>query len=87
MSEIWKAHAAKLGEKLAKEQQITSLPVDPIRIAEKLDIVVESLPANKRGVSGMLIESNKNIGIMYATYIDNIGFQNFCIVSANKSTF
>ncbi|VAW42600.1 hypothetical protein MNBD_GAMMA01-1380 [hydrothermal vent metagenome] len=79
MTEIWKFHATKLGEIFAKEQKITSLPVDPIEIAEKLDILVEPLPADKRGVSGMLMESNNNFGIMYATYVDNIGFQNFCI--------
>ena len=25
------------------------------------------------------MESNNNFGIMYATYVDNIGFQNFCV--------
>ncbi len=27
----------------------------------------------------MLLEINNNFGIMYATYIDNIGFQHFCV--------
>jgi len=79
MTEIWKFHATKLGEEFAKEQKITSLPVDPIEIAENLDILVEPLPADKRGVSGMLMENNNNFGIKYATYVDNIGFQHFCV--------
>lgn len=79
MTEIWRLNATKLGEKFAQEQNITTLPVKPIEIAEKLGIYVEALPSDKKGVSGMLVESNNNFGIMYATYIDNIGFQNFCI--------
>lgn len=79
MAEIWKSHATKLGEEFAKEQNVTSLPVDPIEIAENIDILVEPLPADKRSVSGMLMESNNNFGIMYASYVDNIGFQNFCV--------
>lgn len=79
MTEIWKSNATKLGEQFAQEQKIASLPVKPIEIAENLDILVEALPSHKRGVSGMLVESNNNFGIMYATYINNIGFQNFCI--------
>lgn len=79
MSEFWTAQATKLGENFAKEQGITALPVNPIEIAEKLDILVEPLPPEKKGVSGMLLESNNNFGIMYATYIDNPGFQNFSV--------
>ncbi|MCF6323872.1 MAG: ImmA/IrrE family metallo-endopeptidase [Gammaproteobacteria bacterium] len=79
MTEIWKSRSTKLGENFAKELKITSLPVDPIEIAEELDIFVEPLPADKKGVSGMLVESNNNFGIKYATYVDNIGFQNFCV--------
>lgn len=79
MSEIWKLSATKLGENFAKEQGITSLPVDPIEIAENLDILVEPLPPEKKGVSGMLLEAGNNFGIKYATYVDNIGFQNFCV--------
>jgi hypothetical protein len=79
VSEIWRLNATKLGEKLAKEKKVISLPVKPIDIAESQNIVVESLPSNKQGVSGMLVESNSSFGIMYATYIDNFGFQNFCI--------
>lgn len=79
MTTLWRSHATKLGELFAQEQNITSLPVKPVEIAEKLEILVEPMPPEKRGVSGMLVESNNNFGIMYATYIDNIGFQNFCI--------
>jgi len=79
MTTLWRSHATKLGELLAKEQNIISLPVKPVNIAENMDIVVEPLPPRNKGVSGMLVESNNNFGILYATYIDNIGFQNFCI--------
>ena len=79
MADIWRSNATKLGEQLAQEQKVTTLPVRPIEIAESLGILVEPLPPGKKGVSGMLVESNNNFGIKYATYIDNIGFQNFCV--------
>lgn len=79
MTEIWRSNATKLGEKFAQEQNITTLPVNPLEVAERLDIFVEALPPERKGVSGMLVQSNNNFGIMYATYIDNIGFQHFCI--------
>lgn len=79
MTEIWRSRATKLGEELAQEQNISTLPVNPIEIAKKLDIKVKALPPERKGVSGMLLERNKKFGIMYATYIDNIGFQHFCV--------
>lgn len=79
MFEIWKSHATKLGENFAKEQNITSLPVDPVKIAVANDIIVEALPPERKSVSGMLVQNNNNFGIMYATYINNIGFQSFCV--------
>lgn len=73
--------ATKAGEKCAKDFEISELPVDPFAIAEKLDIEVRTLDSNTPGVSGMLMfESLTNsFGIMHATYIDNKGFQNFCV--------
>ena len=79
MSEIWRSYATKQGELLAIEQNIVSLPVDPIAVAEALGIRVEALPPSKKGVSGMLVEGGNQFGIMYATYVSNIGLQKFCI--------
>jgi Zn-dependent peptidase ImmA (M78 family) len=79
MTELWKVHTTKLGEEFAKEQGVTSLPVSPIEIAENLGILVEPLPSGKKGVSGMLVEIDGNFGIMYATYVENLGFQNFSV--------
>ncbi|PHR90775.1 MAG: hypothetical protein COA78_34490 [Blastopirellula sp.] len=85
MTEIWKMNATRLGEKLAKEQEFTSLPVDPKQIAHTLGIVIEPLPSDRTSVSGMLVyvknenTGNDIFGIKYATYIDNPGFQNFSI--------
>ncbi len=76
---IWQSKATKLGEILAKEQKIVSLPVSPFDIADNLEIQIEPLPPEKKGVSGMLLYSNNNFGIMYASYLDNPGFENFCV--------
>lgn len=41
--------------------------------------MVEPLPPDTKSVSGMLIYNGTQFGIQYATYIDNIGFQHFCV--------
>lgn len=85
MTELWKINATKLGENLAKEHGYTELPVSPNQIAHQLGIFAEPLPSDAKGVSGMLVYTrNENtgkdiFGIKYATYVDNLGFQNFCI--------
>jgi len=66
-------------EKLLSERNIDSLPVDPIMIAESLDITVRPKPDTAAGVSGMLVRHQDMFGIMYATHIDNDGFQRFSI--------
>ena len=77
--EIWRQRALKLGEELARKQEISELPVKPIEVAKKLDIDVEALPPGNKGVSGMLIYKNNKFGILYGTHIDQIGFQHFSI--------
>ncbi|MCY3753480.1 MAG: ImmA/IrrE family metallo-endopeptidase, partial [Alphaproteobacteria bacterium] len=71
--------AKRKAETFLADQGIASLPVDPIAIAESLDIVVEPKPDTAGGVSGMLVRHQDVFGIMYATHIDNDGFQRFSI--------
>ncbi len=66
-------------EHLVRELKITSLPIDPIEIAENEDIAVEPMPPDNQGVSGMLLKSGDQFGIAYATHIKNEGFQRFSI--------
>ncbi|MEW8508327.1 MAG: ImmA/IrrE family metallo-endopeptidase [Candidatus Thiodiazotropha sp.] len=77
--DLWRHKATKLGENFAKEQKCTSLPVKPIEVAEKLGMLVEPLPSDKEGVSGMLLYSGNKFGIMYASYLNNPGFENFSV--------
>ena len=76
---LWAQNATKLGEALAKRQGCNCLPIDPLKIARALDIEVEALPSDHRGVSGMLLYGGSSFGIMYATYLGNRGFENFCV--------
>jgi Zn-dependent peptidase ImmA (M78 family) len=66
-------------EKILKDMGITTLPVDPIAIAEKNRIVVSPKDDQFEGVSGMLVRVGDTIGIMYSTYYRNRGFENFSI--------
>lgn len=71
--------AKRKAEKFLADRGIDSFPVDPIAIAESLGIVVEPKPDTAGGVSGMLVRHQDTFGIMYATHIDNDGFQRFSI--------
>ena len=70
--------AALEAERLVREQEIKSLPVDPIAIAESLGILVEP-KLTRGGVSGMLVRVGNEFGIAYATHIESEGFKCFCI--------
>ena len=70
--------AALEAERLIEELGITSLPINPIAIAESLGILVEP-KATFGGVSGMLIRLGNEFGIAYATHIDSEGFKRFCV--------
>jgi len=76
---LWEVASTRRAEQFILEQGIDSLPVCPFEIADQLDISVEPLPPQSKGVSGMLLRQDKYYGIMYATYIDNDGFQRFCV--------
>ena len=66
-------------ERLLKEWGVHSLPVDPLAIAEQHDIVCKGMPSKNNGVSGMFIKNMDAYGILYATHINNEGFQRFSI--------
>ncbi|WP_419617892.1 ImmA/IrrE family metallo-endopeptidase [Thiolapillus sp.] len=71
--------ATREAERLLKEWGIQSLPVNPLAIAEQHNIACQGMPSKSGGVSGMFIKSGDAYGILYATHIDNEGFQNFSI--------
>lgn len=71
--------AKRQGEKQVEEEGITSLPVDPIKVAENHAIVVDNYSDVNSGVSGMLLRHGDSFGIFYSTNIPNKGFQRFSI--------
>ena len=77
--DLWRQNATRLGENFAREQNCTSLPVKPIEVAKNLGMLVEPMPPEKEGASGMLLYSGSSFGIMYATYLNNDGFENFSV--------
>lgn len=70
--------AEREAERLLREQEIDSLPIDPTKIAESLGILVQP-KATSDGISGMLIRVGNEFGIAYATHIDSEGFKRFSI--------
>jgi Zn-dependent peptidase ImmA (M78 family) len=71
--------ALQKAEKFLKDQGISSLPIDPQEIAERLGIVVEPKRNSASGVSSMLVRHGNNFGILYATHIASEGFQRFSV--------
>jgi Zn-dependent peptidase ImmA (M78 family) len=71
--------AKQKAELLIKEEGIVALPVDVFAIALSRDIVVKPKSENVPGMSGVLMRHGNVFGIMYATHIDNSGFQRFCV--------
>jgi len=69
--------AAATAAQVLRDYEITSLPVDPIALAERVGIRVEAKDAE--GCSGMLIKQGDNFGILYSTHIPSKGFQNFSV--------
>ena len=66
-------------ERILREFQITKLPVNPLEIAHKEGILVQQKNDCEPGVSAMLLKNGDDIGIFYATYLNNPGFENFSI--------
>ena len=69
--------ATQAGERCAQEHGFTGLPIDPFAIAEQQDIRVEA--KQQAGVSGMLIFVEDKVAIMYATHLNNRGFERFSV--------
>jgi len=65
--------------RVLNEYQISKLPIDPKLIAKKANILVEPNTNCEKGVSGMLLRNGENYCIIYATYLENQGFENFSI--------
>lgn len=74
-SDAFRAKAELLLKNLGRHK----LPVDPFAIAQDEGIVVEAKPDTVGGVSGMLIKSGDDFGILYATHIRSQGFQRFSV--------
>lgn len=80
MSQLLRLKMAKQkAEAFLKEEGITRLPVDPFAIAASRDIIVEPKADTSDGVSGMLLRHGDSFGILYATHVQNEGFQRFSI--------
>jgi hypothetical protein len=71
--------ATQTGEKLAREEGFTSLPVNPLVIAERKDLHVEKKPPGMKGISGALIFMEPKPLLIYSSEHQNIGFENFSI--------
>lgn len=66
-------------EELLRDADISSLPINPLAVAEYLDIQVTAKSPHINGASGWLIRSGDDFAIVYATHIDSVGFQHFSI--------
>lgn len=64
---------------LLNEAGVHSLPIEPQKIAEYLDIAVHAKPETASGASGWLVRQGNDFAIVYATHIPSVGFQNFSI--------
>jgi hypothetical protein len=71
--------ASLTAARVLRENEITSLPVDPIALAATVGIEVTAKPVSTRGVSGMLIRSGDEFAIAYATHITSKGFRHFSV--------
>jgi Zn-dependent peptidase ImmA (M78 family) len=71
--------ATQTGEKIAREEGFTSLPVSALVIAERKDLHVEKKPPGMKGISGALIFMEPKPLLIYSSEHQNIGFENFSI--------
>jgi len=69
----------RVAAEVLKRFSVDRLPVDPFFIARESQIEVEAKPPWASGVSGMLCKNGDTFGILYATHIDNEGFQRFSV--------
>ena len=71
--------AGLYAQKVLRDRNIDTLPVDPIAIASIEGIMVQAKSPDAAGVSGMLLRYGEEYGIAYATHIESEGFRRFCI--------
>lgn len=71
--------ARQRGELKAQEHGFSTFPVDPFKIAEAEDILVEAKDPEHEGVSGCIIFNDDGVGILYATHIRSEGFRRFTV--------
>lgn len=71
--------AIREAERFLKEWDVASLPIKPLEIAEKTGILCQGMPSKNGGVSGMFVRKGDVYGILYATHVNNKGFQNYSI--------
>lgn len=71
--------ATQTGEKIAREEGFTSLPVNPLVIAERKDLHVERKPPGMKGISGALIFMEPKPLLIYSSEHQNMGFENFSV--------
>jgi len=79
MADLARRTAGKAAERFLQERGITSLPINPIALAEALGITVIEKPDVSEGVSGALIKVDNQFVIAYATHIRSDGFRRFSI--------
>ena len=78
-SKLAQQQAEKCAEDLIKRLGISSLPVDPIRIAEQHEITLQPMAQTEPGISGFLMKVGDAFGIGYSTRIKNEGLINFTL--------
>lgn len=71
--------AERCAHEVLADLQIITLPVLPIRIAERRDILVKPFPSDKPGIAGCLMMQGGQFGIGYANHLANEGFVNFTV--------
>ena len=71
----WRARSVASG--VLRDHKVTALPVNPIALAEEVGIHVGTKAV--KGVSGMLLRTGNDFGIIYSTHISSAGFQNFSV--------
>jgi len=79
MSRVRQREVAGRAEDLIKELGLSSLPIKPIEIAQRKDILVQAWDAPQAGVSGFLMKNGDAFGIGYSKCINNEGFINFTV--------
>lgn len=77
ISRLRRLEVARCAEEVVNS--ITTLPINPIAIAESNDISVQPLSSTQPGVSGFLMRRGNKFGIGYSTRLSNPGFINFTV--------